>query len=167
MAATIFKTESVESFKSKLIKLGFNLFPAYRRTGGRICFLSNDWRDVHVKLKLTWKTKNYVGTVFGGSIYGAVDPIYMIQLINILGKDFVVWDKSANIYFLKPVKGAVYARFQITNEILEEIRHKINADKKYVINLPVEFLDKDGVVYAKVEKAIYIAEKGYYKNKKG
>ncbi|MFY9310803.1 MAG: DUF4442 domain-containing protein [Bacteroidia bacterium] len=167
MAATIFKTESVESFKSKLIKLGFNLFPAYRRTGGRICFLSNDWRDVHVKLKLTWKTKNYVGTVFGGSIYGAVDPIYMIQLINILGKDFVVWDKSANIYFLKPVKSAVYARFQITNEILEEIRHKINADKKYVINLPVEFLDKDGVVYAKVEKAIYIAEKGYYKNKKG
>jgi hypothetical protein len=166
MAATIFKTESVESFKSKLIKLGFNMFPAYRGTGGRICFLSHDWRDVHVKLKLTWKTKNYVGTVFGGSIYGAVDPIYMIQLINILGNDFVVWDKSANIYFLKPIKSPVYARFQITNEILEDIRHKINADKKYVINLPVEFLDKNGVVYAKVEKAIYIADKSYYKNKK-
>lgn len=166
MAKTIFKTENKESLKSKLIKMGFNIFPAYRRTGGRICFLSHDWKDVHVKLRLTWKTKNYVGTVFGGSIYGAVDPIYMIQLINILGGNYVVWDKSANIYFLKPVKETVYARFWITDEIIEEIQSKVKLDKKYVINLPVEFQDKNGVIYARVEKALYIADKDYYKNKK-
>ena len=166
MAKTIFKTESIETMKSKLVKLGFNLFPAYRRSGGRICFLSGDWRDVHVRLRLTWKTKNYVGTVFGGSIYGALDPIYMIQLMNILGKEYVVWDKSANINFMKPIKSTVYARFHITEQIIEEIRMKIRADNKYVISLPVSFQDENGIIYAQVEKLLYIADKDYYKNRR-
>lgn len=165
MSNTIFKTESKESPKSKLIRTGFNLFPAYRRSGGRICFLSDDWKDVHVKLKLSWKTRNYVGTVFGGSIYGALDPIYMIQLIYILGKDYVVWDKAATIDFIKPINKTVFARFLLTDEIIKEIILKVKANGKYIINLPVTFQDETGVMYAKVEKVIYIADKIYYKNK--
>jgi len=41
---------------------------------------------------------------FGGSIYGALDPIYMVQLINILGGKYVVWDKAATIKFIRPIK---------------------------------------------------------------
>ncbi len=165
MARTIIETESKESLKSILIRTGFNLFPAYRRSGGRICFLSEDWKDVHVKLKLSWKTRNYVGTTFGGSIYGALDPIYMIQLIYILGKDYVVWDKAATINFIKPVSKTVYARFLLTDEIINEIILKVKTDQKYVINLPVDFQDEHGTIYAKVEKILYIADKNYYKNK--
>ena len=165
MAKTIFDTESTESTRSKLTRIGFNLFPAYRRTGGRICFISDDWKDVHVKLSLNWKTKNYVGTVFGGSIYGALDPIYMIQLINILGKEYVIWDKSASINFIKPIHKRVYARFLITSAIIEEIIFKVKTDKKYTISLPVTFQDESGTVYSKVEKVLYIADKTYYKNR--
>ena len=32
-----------------------------------------------------------------GSLYAAVDPIYMIQLIYVLGEEYVVWDKAAEI----------------------------------------------------------------------
>jgi hypothetical protein len=166
MAETIFKTVSKESTKSKLVRIGFNFFPAYRRTGGRIGFISGDWKDVHVKLALTWRTKNYVGTIFGGSIYGALDPIYMIQLMNILGKEYIVWDKAATINFLKPINKTVHARFLLTDKLIEEIILKIKEEKKYTINLPVCFEDEAGVVYAKVEKVLYIADKSYYKNKK-
>ena len=55
--------------------------------------------EVRVKLPLNWRTRNYVGTIFGGSLYGAVDPVYMIMLMKVLGRDYVVWDKAASIRF--------------------------------------------------------------------
>jgi hypothetical protein len=72
-----FPTSRKESFKTKLNRFLFNIFPAYRRGGGRVAFISSDWYEVHVCLNLNWTTKNYVGSVFGGSIYAAIDPIYM------------------------------------------------------------------------------------------
>jgi hypothetical protein len=166
MARTIFKTHRKENFRSQLNKLYFNFFPAYRRTGARVCFMSADYSEIHVKLRLYWATRNYVGTVFGGSIYGAVDPIYMLQLIKILGKDYIVWDKSATMKFIKPVKKTVYARFVITPEILHEIKTKIAADKKYDIHLPVTFEDEGGTVYVEVTKTLYVADAAYYKARK-
>lgn len=158
----IFKTDNKESFKSKLKKIGFNFFPAYRRTGGRICFLSQDWKEVHIKLGLNWTTKNYVGSVFGGSIYGALDPIYMVQLINILGNQYIVWDKSASIRFIKPIKNKVYAKFLISEELITEIKTKIDSDKKYTINLIAYFQDTNENNYAEVSKTIFIADKDYF-----
>ena len=166
MAKTIFLTDRKENLKSKIIKFGFNCFPAYRRTGGRICFISDDWYEVHVKLGLNWTTKNYVGSVFGGSIYGALDPIYMIQLIKLLGKDYVVWDKSANVKFIKPIKKMVFAKFLITGELLNEIRIKIKSEKKHIVNLTTSFLDSNQIVYAEVIKTIYIADRNYFNSDK-
>lgn len=163
MKNTLFKSDNKENFKSKLRRTAFNFFPAYRRTGARIYFLSDDWRDIRITLGLNWKTKNYVGSVFGGSIYGALDPIFMIQLINILGNTYMVWDKSAIIKFLKPIKRKVYARFLITDEILAEITSKVKSDKKYSIDLVTNFQDENGKIYAEVIKTIYIADKEYYK----
>ena len=89
----------------------FNLFPAFRGTGGRVRLVSADFREIAVELPLNWRTRNYVGTIFGGSLYAAVDPFYMIMLIQILGPDYVVWDKAASIRFRKPGRSTLYARF--------------------------------------------------------
>ena len=105
-----------------------------------------------------------MGTVFGGSIFGALDPIYMVQLINILGKDYVVWDKEAKIKFLKPIKKTVFARFLITDELLNEIRKEVSVNKKIHITLPVSFVDKQGTVFATVEKLLFISDRKYYKS---
>ena len=39
------------------------------------------------KVPLNWRTRNYVGVIFGGSMYGAIDPLYMMMLINRLGDE--------------------------------------------------------------------------------
>ena len=91
-----------------------------------------------------------------------VDPMYMVQLINILGKDYVVWDKEANVRFLKPVDRTVSARFLITDELLEEIKKEVAANKKMQLSLPVSFVDNDNTVYATVDKLLYIADKEYH-----
>ncbi len=81
-------------FRGRTRAWAFNLFPAFRGTGGRVTYVSDDFREVRVRVPLNWRTRNYVGTIFGGSLYGAVDPFYMIMLTQTLGPDYVVWDKG-------------------------------------------------------------------------
>lgn len=145
-----------ESLTSRLLRWKFNLFPAYRGTGGRLTYLSSDFREARVEVPLNRRTRNYVGTIFGGSLYGAVDPIYMILLIKILGKGYVVWDKAATIRFRKPGRSTLSARFRIEDEEISTIRRLAgeapSIDRIYTIDL----VDRDGVVHASVEKTIHI-----------
>ncbi|HEY0547662.1 MAG TPA: DUF4442 domain-containing protein [Pyrinomonadaceae bacterium] len=148
-----------ESFKTRWQRRGFNFFPAYRRTGGRLTYLADDYHEIHVKLPLTWRTRNYVGTIFGGSMYGAVDPVYMIMLIKILGEDYIVWDKAATIRFRKPGRSTLYAKFRIEPEEIEAIRDELTRSNSTERIYQVNLVDKDGKVYAEVAKTLYIAQK--------
>jgi hypothetical protein len=148
-----------ESAASRRLRLGFNLFPAFRGTGARITYISGDYREVHVRLRLNWRTRNYVGTIFGGSLYGAVDPHYMIMLIKILGPDYIVWDKASTIRFKKPGRGTLYAKFVIPEEEIATIRRVLetehSVDRVYHVNLT----DSEGVVHAEIDKTLYIRKK--------
>lgn len=137
-----------------------NVFPAYRGTGGRLVSIADDWSEVRVKLRLTRRTRNYVGTLFGGSLYGAVDPIYMLMLIRRLGPEYVVWDKSASIRFRRPGRGTLYATFRLDDEELAAVRAAVAAEGKVDRVYVVELVDADGVVHATVEKTIYVARRG-------
>ncbi|MFD2890423.1 hypothetical protein ACFS5J_00125 [Flavobacterium chuncheonense] len=64
--------------KATLFRVMFNLLPMYRRSCGRITFVSEDIHIVKIKIPLTDKNRNYVGSMFGGSLFSAIDPIYMI-----------------------------------------------------------------------------------------
>jgi len=149
-----------ESLKSKLMRWGFNLFPAYCATGARIIYVASDFREVRIRLPLSWQTRNYVGTIFGGSMYAAVDPVYMLMLIMNLGREYVVWDKSACITFKKPGRTALFARFLIDeNElaaIRSELEHARHVDRAYHVDL----VDVQGTLHASVEKVVYVRKKG-------
>jgi acyl-coenzyme A thioesterase PaaI-like protein len=146
------------------MRWGFNLFPAYRGTGGRVTYIAEDWSEVRVKLPLNWRTRNYVGTIFGGSLYGAVDPFYMIQLIKMLGPDYIVWDKAASIRFRKPGRGTLFANFVIEQEELQAIRKALetvpSVDRVYQVDLK----DSGGEIYASVEKVVYVRRKDCEQN---
>lgn len=144
----------------------FNFFPSYRGSGGRVVHIAADWSEVIAKLPLNWRTRNYVGSIFGGSLYAAADPIFMLQLIKILGDNYVVWDKAAAIRFVRPGVRTLYARFEITEELLAEVRAAVAEQKEYVKILYANWVDEDGTVYAAVEKTLYIADKAYYQQKR-
>lgn len=148
-----------ESLRTRLQRWGFNLFPAYRGTGARITYIASDWREVAVEIPLSWRTRNYVGTIFGGSMYGAVDPVYMLMLIKNLGPDYVVWDKAASIRFRAPGRTTLRARFRLDEEELETIRAVLreapSVDRVYAIDL----VSKEGAVHATVEKTIHVSRR--------
>lgn len=148
-----------DSFKSRLMRWRFNLSPVYRRTGARITYISHDLREVRVKLPLNWKTKNYVGTIFGGSMYAAVDPLYMVMLINILGPEYIVWDKEASIKFKQPGRSTLRAEIKITKAETDYIRKTLKEQAKLDRTYQIELFDEAGAVCAVVEKIIHFKKK--------
>ena len=149
-----------ENFKSRVFRWRFNLFPAYRGTGGRVTYVSDDYREIRVKIPLSWRTRNYVGTIYGGSMYGAIDPIYMLMLMKILGPQYTVWDKAAKVRFRKPGKGALYAAFHLSADEIGEIKELAETSKSLDRIYNVELKSKEGTVHAEIEKTLYIAKKG-------
>jgi len=145
-----------ESFRTRLQRWGFNFFPAYRGTGARITYIASDYREIRIALPLSWRTRNYVGTIFGGSIYGSIDPVYMIMLIKTLGRGYIVWDKSATVRFRKPARSTLHATFVITQEELDAIRAALESTDRIDRVYRVELRDTEGTVHAEVEKVIQI-----------
>ena len=148
-----------ESRHTSLQRWRFNFFPAYVGAGARITYIAADWREVRIKLPLSWRTRNYVGTIYGGSMYGAVDPIYMIMLIRLLGPSYIVWDKAATIRFRRPGKSTLFARFVVDQAETEAIKQEIAAQPSLDRLYTVDLVDAQGVVCATVEKTIYIRRK--------
>lgn len=165
MALDILKTEKKESLKSKSFRIGMNWYPMFFGTGAKILFWSSDWSEVHLRLKLNIWTVNYVRTIFGGSMFSATDPFYMLMFMHTLGKNYVVWDKSATIKFKRPGKKPLYAIFKITPEILEKVKADVNTHGETTFIALVQWVDKDKNIYSELERSIYIADKKFYKEK--
>lgn len=153
--------------KNKLFKHGFNLSPMYRRSCARVIDVSEDLLHVRIKLPISYKNKNYVSSIFGGSMFSAVDPFPMVQLINLIGDDYVVWDKSAEILFKRPARETIYADFYYNLEELDDIKRSV-AEKNEIEFVKSTLLrNADGSkTFCEVKKTLYIADKSFYKEKR-
>ena len=148
-----------ESWASRLARWRFNTFPAYRGTGGRVTFIRHDFMEVRVKLPLWWRTRNYVGTIYGGSIYASVDPFYMMMLIQCLGPNYIVWDKAASIRFRRPGRTTLFATFQFDQSLVDGIRQELESVDKLDRHFTVELKDATGEVHAIIEKTVNVRKK--------
>ncbi|HEX9010149.1 MAG TPA: DUF4442 domain-containing protein, partial [Holophagaceae bacterium] len=148
-----------ESLRTRLMRWGFNWWPCYRGTGARVTHIAADWREVRIRLPLSWRTRNVVGTIFGGSLYASVDPFFMIMLMKNLGPAYVVWDKAATVRFRRPGRGTLTATFRLDAAELAEIRDLLANLPKVDRTYPVDLVDEAGTVHAVVEKVLHIAPK--------
>lgn len=136
-----------------------NLYPPFLGAGIRITRLRPDWKEIDVEMKLRRWNKNYVGTHYGGSLYSMTDPFFMLMLIENLGREYIVWDKSATICFRRPGKGTVRASFRLSEEQIEEVREALKREPKIERTFGVEVTDESGAVVAEVEKLLHIRRK--------
>ncbi|MBA6413329.1 YiiD C-terminal domain-containing protein [Parahaliea sp. F7430] len=143
----------------KLLKLILNFYPPYIGAGVKISHISEDWSELHVSMALRWYNKNALGTHFGGSLYSMVDPHLVLLLMQLLGKDYLVWDKSADIDFIKPGKNKVSAVLKISKETLEEIKTKTAEGDKYFPEFLVNIHDENNELVARVNKTLYVKKK--------
>lgn len=128
-----------ESLRSRWIKWRINAYPCFRGTGGRVTYISRDFRDWEVKLPLNRRTRNIWGTIFGGSLYASVDPIYGVMLAMLVGSEYVVWAKTAVVRFRKPGRETLRARFTIDEKTLAALRTDLaelgSAERTFLVEL--------------------------------
>jgi acyl-coenzyme A thioesterase PaaI-like protein len=161
----LFPTNLSESARTRWMRRIFNLWPCIWCTGSRVTFIAGNWCELHVELSLNWRTRNRVGTVYGGSIYSSIDPYYMLMFMEILGKDYIVWDKAASIQFVRPITEKVKCRFLITDNMVEQVKEEVDEKGEHTFTFPLKFEDDLGNVYALFSKSIYVATKNFYKEK--
>jgi acyl-coenzyme A thioesterase PaaI-like protein len=133
-----------------------NFYPPFLGAGIRILRRESDQYTVKVQMKETFYNHNALGTHFGGSLYSMCDPFFVLILIHNLGSNYVVWDKSAEIDFIRPGRGTVTASFHIPPETIAEIRLQADAGLKVTPSFSADVTGEKGETVARVEKNLYV-----------
>jgi acyl-coenzyme A thioesterase PaaI-like protein len=110
-------------------------------------------------MRLWFFNRNALGTHFGGSLYAMCDPFFALILIDQLGSSYEVWDKSAEIEFLRPGRGRVSATFRIRPNQVAEIRDAADSGSTVEPVFVAEVRNQSGDVVARVTKTLHVRRK--------
>ena len=145
--------------KAHTLRRVLSFWPPFLFSGIRVEAWSDDWRYARVRLRLHWYSRNFVGTQFGGSLFAMTDPFFMISTLQVLGRDYIVWDKAGEIDFVAPGREDVWAEFHIDDAVLDQIRAATANGDKYLHWFQTEVKTQSGEVIARVRKQIYVRRK--------
>ena len=87
------------------------------------------------------------------------DPFYMLLLMQNLGRDYIVWDKASSIKFKRPGAGKVTCIFEITQELVDQIKIDVAKLGKKDYVLPLVITNEKGQTVCELEKTIYVRKK--------
>ncbi|KAD4060583.1 DUF4442 domain-containing protein [Arthrobacter yangruifuii] len=136
-----------------------NVWPPFAFTGIRITRLDPGYWGACVRLRSYWWNKNVAGVHFGGSLFAMTDPFWMMLLLHHLGRDHVVWDRAAEVEFLKPGKGEVRVEFALDPADVERLRTLASGGAKVLEWFSADVVDSTGDVVARVRKQVYVRQK--------
>jgi hypothetical protein len=134
-------------------------WPPYLASGIKVVEFADDLTSVTVSLRMRPWNKNYFGTHFGGSLYAMCDPFYVFLYVQQLGQDHIVWDKAAEIEFVKAVSEPVYASFSVDPAQVDEIRRSALDQFSVEPRLSAEVVTARDDVVARVKKTLYVRRK--------
>lgn len=133
-----------------------NLWPPFLANGIRVLDIAPDWSAARVVLKRRLRNRNLVGTQFGGNLFAMTDPFWMVLTVHRIGPDYYVWDKAAQIEFVKPAREDVYAEFHLDDAVLDELRAAAASGGKVLRWFDTDVVDGAGEVVARVRKQLYV-----------
>lgn len=136
-----------------------NEWPPFTAQRVTVTDIADDWSFVDVRMDLQPDNANYFGTAWGGTLFSMLDPFLPILIANRLGGGYAVWDKTAEIDFVRPGCSAITGRVEVTDEVLADIRAATAGGEKYLRWFELPLYDKDGEVVAVQRREIYCRRK--------
>lgn len=76
-----------------------------------------------------------------------------------LGREVVVWDTRGEIEFVRPGRGVLTARFEVSREKAAELRERARDGAKVLEWFETEVVDAHGDVVARVRREVYVRER--------
>ena len=145
--------------KARTLRRVMNVWPPFLFGGIRVLEIADDWRYARVRLRLAWYNRNYVGSHFGGNLFAMTDPFWMILVLESLGRDYIVWDKAAEIEFVRPGRADVFAEFRVDDALLDELRAATAQGDKVLRWCETQVKTAAGEVIAVLRKQLYVRRK--------
>ncbi|HQW64577.1 MAG TPA: DUF4442 domain-containing protein [Pseudomonadota bacterium] len=131
-------------------------WPPFVFSGIRVLEIADDWSSARIELRRRWYTANYVGTHFGGSLFAMTDPFWMILVMETLGRGYTVWDKAADIEFIKAVREPVYAQIRVDPVAIAELRSATASGEKVLRWFETEIRTAAGELVARSRKQLHV-----------
>jgi acyl-coenzyme A thioesterase PaaI-like protein len=152
-----------QAFNARSMRRLLNFWPPFWFNGIKVVALSDDYRYAQVRLTDRFWRRNINGSQFGGSLFAMTDPIYPLMLMGALGKAYVVWDKKADIDFIRPGHGVLTAEFWLSDDVIQEIKEKTAHGDKCFPEFLVIVKDQQGHVVCELNRTIYVRKKKQYR----
>ncbi len=143
----------------RVLKWGMRFYPPLFFQRIWVKNFDKDFTGAEVKIFRSILNINYNRSIFGGTIYSAADPFYAVLFYQSLlrrGYKVLVWQKAAEIDYIKPGMTTLSFKIRIKEEDIQEACTTLDANEKFVKSYPLEITDKYGELCAKVQNVIYI-----------
>ena len=138
------------------LRLRANLSPPFIGAGIRVEHVASDFRSITVAMKQRWYHRGLLGMIAGGSLYAMTDPFFALMVRNSLDSGYMVWDKAGSIEDLAAARGRVWARLELLEEDMQQIRRMTANGDKHLHLFSVDVRDDEGMAIARIEKMIYV-----------
>jgi len=135
------------------------LFPPLLFNRIRTEYLSPDLMHCRVRIAHSFMNRNLQGSVFGGTLFSALDPflpVMMWQIFARRGQKLEVWLKKAEIDYLKPSSTKMYIDFRLREIDLQEAGQSLAEKGKFEKWLPAEAIDQNDVVCVQARLLVYL-----------
>lgn len=124
-----------------------------------------DYTGLELKIYKSIFNINTNKSIFGGTIFSAIDPVYPLLFNSILihrgYRRTISWLKSAQIQYIKPGTSTLYLQVRIREDEIDEIQQTIQKEGKVVKTFSSNITDKHGDICAVSHNEIYIRDLSY------
>ena len=148
----------------KMVRLILNLFPPLLFNRISIQSMSENFMEIKVRVRHSWMNKNFQRTIFGGTIFSAIDPYFPSMYWHVFSRKKIpieVWLKSAEINYKHPAKTDLSLVFTLKEEDIQTALKGLKKDGRFEVWHAVEAVDKNGTICAEAKVLVYLKN---YKN---
>ena len=145
--------------KPSELKRMLNLWLPFIFNRIKITKVSNDFRNIEVRLKLSFWNRNPGKALWGGAIFSAADsffPIMLKQNALLNGIKTQFFTKSTHVNYIKEAKTKLIFNFKLTDEDVLNMVKILNSDGKYQEWHTVYGIDDFGNKCAKIKIQPYL-----------
>jgi acyl-coenzyme A thioesterase PaaI-like protein len=146
-------------FRAGTLRRLLSLYPPFLFQRIRVISISDDFRRSTVRVSPSLLNRNLNGTIFGGTIFSAADPMYAVMLWQLLARresNARVWLRRGRVRYVAPAASALTLRFELSEQDLEAVLGGLGQHGRYDARFTTEAVDARGGVCAVIETEVAV-----------
>lgn len=150
------------TISANILKWGMRLYPPLFFQRIWVKKIHDDFLGADLVIYKSLLNINSNRTIFGGTIFSAIDPFYPVLLDQYFQhrgiRRTVAWLKTAHIDYIKPGRHNLHVNIRLKQSVLDEALQRIQHEGKVVRTFHTQVFDKKGTLCAVAHNEIYIRD---------